>query len=159
MREILFRGRDGLGKWVYGSGVFFDGVNTWLYANEVKAAMANNLDKYIVSRESVGQYTGLKDNNGVKIFEGDLVEFTDVSYGVFITEVSWNEDRAMFCCDVTKMPWQNKQLKMPNKEWTRKHDPCNCDGAMYATKFTPLGSNLEKIKIIGNIHETPELIK
>ena len=108
---------------------------------------------------SIMQFTGLLDCNGAEIFEGDVVEFTDISYGVFITEVSWNSESAMFCCDTTVPPYNNKQIKMPNKAWDYKHDPCNCDGALYATKYRDLGSNLEKIKIIGNIHQQPELLK
>ena len=143
MREILFRGkRCDNGEWVQGfyvradhhwhkNGIHKDWIICGASANGGWFALHN---KYAVKSETVGQFTGLTDKNGKKVFENDIIVICYETDGEEFTEtkrVHYNEKE---CC------W-----------YPMRWEEC-CE---YCDHYTEVKS----IEVIGNIHDNPELLE
>ena len=133
IREILFRGKCcTTGEWVEGFlGIeeLDDYVIQQFSFDEYFASEC--IDQYSVKLETVGQYTGLTDKNGKKIFEGDILE-GDLEDSLdpgakWRSEVIWG-----------KFGWNCKgnKISLPMDEY-----------------------DIREGEVIGNIHDNPELLK
>ena len=135
MRDILFRGkRVDNGEWIYGDLLhdeyLFSG-NKVCQIYDVYSKL--NHRENIVIPETVGQYTGLTDKNGKKIFEGDIVKhYNNSDNGFDIGALYWDE---------TFSQWRRTSV-----------------GNFHHRSFTYTMSRSCEYEVIGNIHDNPELL-
>jgi len=155
MREIKFRGLSAKGKWVFGL-IVKDVPHSTQYWDDYPCRIswhpeAGGQSNCPVRKGTEGQYTGLEDSNGVEIYEGDIVEFI---YWWF----DGNEAESLLIGTIVysdnSMSFQLKGVK--NKAW-EKHTGYEND-TEYLTPFSELNFDEADFKVIGNIHETPELL-
>lgn len=140
MREILYRGQtrrkgekvrlDGTpvdGNWVYGGVAQFNEERAIIYQTEPE------FHKFPVYADTVGQYTGLTDNNGERIWEGDIVRCKQERGNEGICVVRWFNGAFVAC------PISGNLLEMTLHDyWYNDYD---------------------LIEIIGNETDNPELMR
>jgi uncharacterized phage protein (TIGR01671 family) len=148
MRSTLFRGK------VYSknrrTGEYYD--CGWVYGDfyryyngSLHSTITNIDDKQMQSKEysvelnTVGQWTGILDKNGKKIFEGDLLidRSVDEDEGMEITSyypVVYNENRASYCINNSYYKNHSNLINMVDH------------------------FGIENLEVAGNIHDNPELL-
>lgn len=95
MREILFRGKGiETGEWIYGFIIhqaYFRGVkvDNYLIFNCTDTKDGNICSSYLVDPETVGEFTGLYDKNGTRIFEGDIVYVGDSKEPLYVCQMDF----------------------------------------------------------------------
>lgn len=137
MREILFRGkRTDTGEWVHGAFVpdaletpCDDCLVSWGFIRRYNRQL-RKMETIEVDRETIGQFTGLTDKNGKRIFEGDILDCGDR-----IVYVKWHEKRGQWDSEFIRYVRELSSNGITTVEW----------------KF--------RAEKIGNIHDNPELLR
>lgn len=163
MREIVFRGKRVkpvtlVSQWIYGNYVFkADNSLPGLSKHFIAVHDGFGVSQWIeVEPDKIGQYTGLKDKNGRRIFEGDIVKckhFYD------------NFDKTFDCCKIRRAYgkavdesngectyWRNYEVRMGDGRWVLRN---GSDG--HDMKQNYVQNHL--VEVIGNIFDNPELLE
>lgn len=95
MREIKFRGFNRKNnEWLYGFYLQNRGAH---FVCPDEFADGKSWDDYEIDADTLGQFTGLQDKNGVKIFDGDIVRKRDLTFGLkFDGVVVYNSEIGCF---------------------------------------------------------------
>jgi len=125
MREIKFRAWDSVKRNMMQIGDFplYHEPDNGLHSGW--SGEGGDWDSHVLM-----QYTGLKDKNGVEIYEGDILSML-VEDG-YICQVTWNDKTAVFCCKY------------------KDHQKFNNSDHLYGA---------ELCEVIGNIYQNPELLE
>ena len=138
LRTIKFRGkRKKTGEWVYGYYALFENVHVILKPDNWYMDVA-------VIPETVGQITGLKDQRGTEIYEGDIL-------------------KCQFC-DYSRKHYDIPEHIIKVKGKVRYSSSGTFVVDVWIGGSIPLGFNFGNwpqttIEVIGNIHDNPELLE
>lgn len=159
MREILFRGkRLDDGEWVYGSFCMdaleqFNGLCGVDGFIRLYDKAKGKMQTYEVDRETVGQYTGLKDKNGKRIFEGDIIRMNQNENDLAVVEFG------KFGCVCT----EDESITDFVHGWYYRPLPTDalsrCEPFCWPFQLNEMWIKYTGIEVIGNIHDNPELLK
>lgn len=131
MREILFRGKRTInGDWVYGDFVRGNERKILLDSIFVYDSETQSFNDYEINPSTLGQYTGLTDKNGERIFEGD------------IAKVLQGKDK-----DIAYVGFENGAFMLYPKT-----------GNIYERTLWEYWYNDWDVEVIGNITDNPELL-
>lgn len=148
MREILFRGkRIDNGEWVTGSFCMdaleqfneLCGVDGFIRRYDKDSG---KMQMYEVDRETVGQFTGLTDKNGKKIFEGDILPIEDEIVAVVIFKDG--------CFRIEEYGLSGAWTESGFDEFGGGWGVIECEPIDWYT--------IHDMEVIGNIHDNPELL-
>lgn len=137
MREITFRGKTvDRDKWVYGSLIALDNDCCFIVPRIDRASTLSKLDLMrlemeAVSPGSIGQYTGVKDKNGVRVFEGDIVR---TQFGRLV-RIEYRTLEGFVGFDMTAIEWKHER------------------------PFSSTAWRSENIEVVGNIHDNAEMVR
>lgn len=152
MREILFRGKTPSqderfddGEWVEGFYTRFNEKEHRIYSGYAETDCGDYYPDWCnVRPETVGQYTGLTDKNGKRIFEGDIIRFQKFKDEPLWIGVVVYENCLYIAKGVMPLSYEKREGEK---------------AAKHGFEVQVSGINKSTIEVIGNIHDNPELMK
>lgn len=158
-REILFRGQP-----IRKGGIWMVGIGA--YKTYTAEHLVLNAKGDCVEVVRLCQYTGLKDKNGKKIFEGDIIRVSEYE-NILTKEFSNDPSRFdMFTLDEIKGDLQQSFVSPVTWEEgsffiSTKGDRLHHNDMFLAVLFGDMkrSSPIFDFDVIGNIHDNPELLK
>ena len=137
MREILFRGK---GDKKYNDGMWYFGVP--IRCDDGDWQICTNNSKRVVIPETIGQYTGVTDKNGERIFEGDIVKYKEACKFGDNDEMEEAEEQYL-CTNIVEFK-NGRFFPLPQR--------CDCEDYFFS-----YGSY--DFEVVGNVHDNPELLR
>ena len=132
MMEILFRGKRTInGDWVYGDFVHGNERKSLRDSIFVYDSETQSFNDYEINPSTLGQYTGLTDKNGKRIFEGD------------VAKVLQGKDK-----DIAYVGFENGAFMLYLKT-----------GNIYERALWEYWYNDWDVEVIGNVHDNPDLLE
>lgn len=149
MREIIFRGKDACGNWH--EGLLAHIGNAWYISNKFGVATA-----FEIRPETVGQFTGLTDKNGKKIFDGDIVRYCDEDCYYYPEDCTEFFGKVVQECGAFGIG-TDKELPLELENW------CNNDNFVSLWEIywnlNCCDGELSMLEVVGNSHDNPELLE
>lgn len=141
MREILFRGKTSSGKWVYGN--YAEATHSMMKGRKphkawIVSGFTSNggwltpLGRHAVDEDTVGQYTDFTDDNGAKVFEGDILKSKPE-----------HSDYYVYVCVY----------------FANGHYNVGDEHGNYLGSLDIFYLRSDEIAVVGNVHDNPELLK
>ena len=140
MNKNLYRAKDKkTGEWLYGLPLYSEDGS-----GEIDGITTKDGNAFDVIPETLGQFTGLTDKNGTKIFEGDIIKFKAV--------YRFTESEDIQSLDTENIKEETDVVIYKNGKFNPIPEMCHCSDYWYSYGFADF-------EVIGNMHDNPELLE
>lgn len=159
-RQIKFRGKNiHTGQWLYGD--YYCEGNTHYIAKPDQFREYAPV-QFIVNEKTVGQFTGITDEEGREVFEGDILE-ADYKYDIITANGGVDPDNDCICYGVVEfdndtLQWSLNVYKAESqiREYLKEEDCSHVPLCIFGHEYGYANPN---VKVIGNRYDDPELLE
>lgn len=152
MREILFRGKPLANPklpFIYGSLLVFNDCYS------IKENKSFAFEKPINSK-TLGEFTGVYDKNGVKVFEGDIFKFDDEVWASYYTPCG-TEYNSWDVVNYAAIGFDSYYCRYDFVKY--KFDENSIAADLHENHDIELADFISELEVVGNIYDNPELLE